>query len=299
MSDDLASLPSLNALRAFEVSARHLNFRLAADELGVTQAAVAQQIRNLEASLGMKLFARLPRGLALTESGRSYSASIRRALELIVEATLALRPDSLHLTVSVPPSFASRWLIPRIALFTEAYPDIDLRVLATERLSRFHTDGVDVAVRYGNPPFGPGLNTELLVAQSIIVVGSPALLDKLGRPADLAHLQRYLWLHDAHNLWPQFIAHVFAQPLQGAAKNLRFNSTSLAVDAALAGQGLALVTRAFIQDDLDAGRLVQVLEQSLPMDAGFYLVWPRNAREPGPLLTVLAWLREQARSISR
>lgn len=299
MSNGLASLPSLNALRTFEVAARHLNFRLAADELGVTQAAVAQQIRGLEASLDMKLFARLPRGLALTDGGRRYAASIRQALELIVEATQALRPDTLHLTVSVPPSFASRWLIPRIALFTEAYPDIDLRVLATERLSRFHTDGVDLAVRYGNPPFGPGLNTELLVAQSIIVVGSPGLLERLGRPADLAHLQRYLWLHDAHNLWPQFIAHVFAQPLQGAAKNLRFNSTSLAVDAALAGQGLALVTRAFIQDDLDAGRLVQVLEQSLPMDAGFYLVWPRQAREADSLLTVLAWLRDQARGISQ
>lgn len=295
MSATLSTLPSLNALRTFEVAARHLNFRLAADELAVTQAAVAQQVRGLEASLGIRLFERLPRGLALTSAGRAYAESIGRALELIVQATQALRPDLLQLTVSVPPSFASRWLIPRLARFTEAHPHIDLRVLATEQLSRFHTDGVDVAVRYGRPPFGQGLNVERLLEQRIVVVGNPALIERLGCPREAADLQHFLLLHDAHNLWPRYMEHAFGRSQHGGSKNLRFNSTSLAIEAALAGQGLALVSRAFVADDLRAGRLVAVLDHELPMDKAFYLVWPRRGVSDGPLHTVLDWLRIQAR----
>src|SRR6478736_7111481 len=107
MAEPLHRLPSLNGLRAFEVAARHLNFRIAAEELGVTQGAVAQQIRGLEAELGLKLFDRLPRTLALTEAGQSYVANIRRAFELISEATETLKPEPLHLTISVTPTFAS------------------------------------------------------------------------------------------------------------------------------------------------------------------------------------------------
>lgn len=156
MSEDFAQLPPLNALRVFEVVARHLNFRRAADELGVTQGAVAQQVRSLEAHLAIKLFERLPRGLGLTDAGRSYQASIRRAFELIAEATQVLRPEPLHLTLSVTPTFASKWLIPRLPDFTASHSHIDLRVLATDRLSSFQNDAVDLAVRYGRPPFGPG-----------------------------------------------------------------------------------------------------------------------------------------------
>ena len=117
MSDGFPQLPSLNALRVFEVVARHLNFRLAAEELGVTQAAVAQQVRGLEASLDLRLFDRMPRGLALTDAGLGYSGSIRSALAMIDEATRLLRPQSAHLTVSVTPTFASKWLIPRLGSF--------------------------------------------------------------------------------------------------------------------------------------------------------------------------------------
>ncbi|RVB52180.1 LysR family transcriptional regulator, partial [Mesorhizobium sp. M7A.F.Ca.CA.004.06.1.1] len=112
MPEAFLSLPPLNALRAFEASARHLNFRIAAEELNVTQGAVAQHIRGLEADLGTKLFERLPRGLALTDEGRAYVPNIRRAFDLISEATLLLRPEPARLTISVTPSFATKWLIP-------------------------------------------------------------------------------------------------------------------------------------------------------------------------------------------
>lgn len=286
--------PSLNALRVFEVVSRHASFRLGAEELGVTQAAVAQQIRGLEASLGIKLFERLPRGLALTDAGRTYVASIRKAFELIDEATRALRPEPTHLTISVTPSLASRWLIPRLSHFTEAHPGIDLRVLATERLSHFHNDGVDIAVRYGRPPFGPGLNAELLFDQRIVAVGSPALLDNLGMPQRVDDLRDYMLLHDAHNLWPQFIAQAFDQPLAIPPKNVRFNQTSLAIEAAIAGQGLALASHFFVQDDIRAGRLKCITAHELGMDTGFYLVWPRKSRQPTAQAVVRQWLMAQA-----
>ncbi len=185
-------LPPLNALRAFEVAARHLNFRLAAEEIGVTQGAVAQQIRGLEATLGLKLFDRHPRTLALTEAGRAYAVHIRRAFEMIAEATETLRPQPQHLTVSVTPSFASRWLIPRLPDFADAHPDIDLRILASDRLSDFQTDAVDLAVRHARPPFGPGLAADLLFEQCLIAVASPLLVEKLGPPDAGANFSHYM-----------------------------------------------------------------------------------------------------------
>lgn len=194
MADRIRRLPALNALRAFEVASRYLNFRLAAEELGVTQGAVAQQVRGLEAALGLKLFERHARALALTEAGRSYVGNIRRAFELISDATDSLKPEPRHLTISVTPTFASRWLIPRLPEFTETHPDIDLRILATDRVSSFQTDAVDLAVRYGRPPFGPGLTADLLFEQVIVAVASPLLIEKLGPPAVPENLKRYALL---------------------------------------------------------------------------------------------------------
>ena len=121
-----AQLPSLNAIRAFEAASRHLNFRLAAEELGVTQGAVAQHVRGLEDSLGVRLFDRLPRTLALTEQGRAYAGTVRRAFELIVEATASVRPQPLRLQISVTPTFAAKWLLPRLPDFAVQHPQLDL-----------------------------------------------------------------------------------------------------------------------------------------------------------------------------
>ncbi|AGZ35048.1 LysR family transcriptional regulator [Pseudomonas sp. SWI6] len=294
MPEGFPNLPSLNALRVFEVVARHLNFRLAAEELGVTQAAVAQQIRGLEASLEIRLFERLPRGLGMTDAGRSYASRVRSALSMIDEATRLLRPQPLHLTVSVTPSFASKWLIPRLGAFAEDYPDIDLRVLATDKLSHFSTDSVDLAVRYGQPPFGPGLNTELLMDQRIVAVASPRLLASKGAPDSFEALQDFVMLHDAHDFWPEFTGALFAQHAQGTAKNVRFNQTSLAIEAAINGQGIALASQMFVQGDIDAGRLEQVFAQQLRLDKAFYLVWPRKAGTPPGLAVVKDWLLRQA-----
>ena len=290
MAGNFQRLPSLNGLRVFEVVTRHLNFRVAAEELGVTQGAVAQHIRGLEAELGLKLFERLPRTLALTEAGRRYVANIRRAFELISEATDELKPEPLHLTISVTPSFASKWLIPRLLEFTSAHPDIDLRILASDRIANFQTDAVDLAVRYGRPPFGPGLNADLLFEQIIVAVGSPLLVEKLGLPGDGDNLARYALLHDAHNFWPQYLEAALPQATALAVKNIRFNQTSLAIEAAVAGQGLALASTFLVEDDIASGRLLKVLPMELNIGADFYVVSPRKPRYPHSVAAVRGWL---------
>ncbi|MBB3590511.1 LysR family glycine cleavage system transcriptional activator [Rhizobium sp. BK529] len=293
MSDVIGNLPSLNGLKAFEVAARHLNFRLAAEELGVTQGAVAQQVRGLEAQLGMNLFERLPRTLALTSEGRRYIADIRRAFEIIARATGELKPQAIKLTISTTPTFASKWLIPRLPDFTALHPDLDLHILAVERLSNFQVDGVDLAVRYGRPPFGPGLNAELLFEQEIVAVCSPLLL--AGRPAPRTgeELAAYPLLHDAHNFWPEFVERYFANSKSPYFKGISFSQTSHAIEAAIAGQGIALANRGFVADDLEKGRLQRVFEGTLRGPSDFYLVWPRYRKSPA-LDTVIDWLLIEA-----
>ncbi|KNC05581.1 LysR family transcriptional regulator [Pantoea sp. BIGb0393] len=293
MSHGFSQLPPLNALKVFEAVTRHLNFRLAAEELGVTQGAVAQQIRGLEASLGLKLFERLPRSLALTGAGAGYAVSIRQAFELIDEATRTLRPEPNRLTLSVTPTFASRWMLPRLPGFTAAWPDIDLRVLASERLVQFHHEGVDLAVRYGRPPFGAGLDATLLFSQTVLAVVSPTLLAELGDPAESQNFQRYALVHDGHHLWPAFLAFIFPSLSLQHAHHLRFNQTALALEAAIGGQGMALTSPHFVQNDLASGRLVAAFSRQMALDAGWYLVWPKRPREQATVKAVRDWLLAQ------
>lgn len=297
MSDVIGRLPSLNGLKAFEVAARHLNFRLAAEELGVTQGAVAQQVRGLEAELGMSLFERLPRTLALTAEGRRYIADIRRAFEIIARATGELKPQAVKLTISTTPTFASKWLIPRLPEFTALHSDLDLHILATERISNFAADGVDLAVRYGRPPFGPGLNAELLFEQEVIAVCSPRLLAGRNPPHTAEELAAYPLLHDAHNLWPEFVERHLANSRSPSFKGVSFSQTSHAIEAAIAGQGIALANGGFVTDDLAKGRLVRVFEARLRGPSDIYLVWPRY-RKSAALETVIDWLRAEAQKES-
>jgi LysR family glycine cleavage system transcriptional activator len=290
MPDALHRLPPLNALRAFEASARHLNFRIAAEELSVTQGAVAQHIRGLEADLGVKLFERLPRGLALTDEGRAYMPNIRRAFDLISEATLLLRPEPARLTISVTPSFATKWLIPKLPDFVTDNPLVDLRIMASESLSSFQADGVDIAVRQGRPPFGAGLIVDLLFPQQLVAVCSPALLPAGAGEIAPAEIQHHVLLHDAHNLWPEFMEKAVGLKMATEARRMRFNQTGLAIDAAIAGQGIALASRFLVAADLAAGRLVQPLKAEMRGTQDFYVVVPRKQQHPEPTQAVRQWL---------
>ncbi len=291
-------LPPLTALRAFEAAGRHLNFRRAAEEIGVTQGAVAQQVRGLEATLKVKLFHRQPRGLALTEEGRAYHAPLRRAFRLLEEASDALQPKAAVLTISVTPSFATRWLVPRLGAFMQSNPALDVRIVASQDLADFQSDGVDIAVRQGKPPFGPGLTAELLYPFAFYAVCSPDL--QAGRhpirgPQDLHH---HVLLHDAHGLWPLFLETFGADRPLASKRALKFSQTALALEAAVAGQGVALACDPMVEDDLAAGRLCRPLAMTVESEIGFYVVAPRSPRRAGHVGLMRDWLLSQSRADS-
>ena len=283
----MSALPPLNSIRAFEASARHLNFRLAAAELGVTQGAVAQHVRGLEARLGQALFERLPRGLRLTEAGRRFHSPLRRAFRLIEEAVDDLSGHR-QITISVTPSFASKWLVPRLNDFIRKNPEIAVQVDARERLADFRTDGVDIAVRQSRGPIGDGFNAKPLFSNEFIPVCNPSLGDQISVPNDL---MRFTLLTDSHGLWPLFLERV---EVAGRARTMSFSQTSLAIDAAVSGQGVALANAALVASELASGELVQPLNETLFDDLVFFVVAPLKPRQPELVSLMRDWLLSQA-----
>ncbi len=288
----MTKLPPLNSLRAFDVAGRFLNFRAAADDLGVTQGAVAQHVRQLEAQLGVQLFERLPKGLAFTAAGRSYHLSVAAAFEALGAATDQLTPTPDKVTVSVTPSFAAKWLIPNLPDLAAKHPDIDLRILATEKVSSFHSDGIDLAVRQGTPPFGAALQAHLLFRQEVIAVAAPRLIGGRDLPLSADDVAALPKLHDTHDLWPAFLA--MCDIKAERSNGLRLSQTSLAMDAALFGQGAALVSRFLVAADIAANRLVQIRPESLSGKQDFYLLALRKPKQSAAIDTVIAWFMAQA-----
>jgi len=288
----MAHLPPLNGLRAFEVAGRCLNFRAAADELGVTQGAVAQQVRQLEAYLGVQLFERLPKGLAFTSTGRTYHVNVATAFEALRSATDHLKPEPGKVLVSVTPTFAAKWLIPNLPDFSTKHPDIDLRILATEKISSFHGDGIDLAVRQGEPPFGASLNAHLLFRQEVIAVAAPSLVDGHTLPASADAVSYLPKLHDTHDLWPEFLR--LHNIEENGGHGLRLSQTSLAVDAALFGQGVALVSRFLVAADITAKRLIQITPETMSGKQDFYLLATRKSKHNAAIDAVIEWFLVQA-----
>ena len=291
----MARLPTLNALRAFEAAGRHLSFTRAAQELHVTQAAVSHQIKSLEEQLGMRLFRRGARGLLLTDAGQSYLPSVRDAFAKLAAATERLRARDARgaITVSVLPSFAARWLVPRLPRFRAAQPEIDVRVAADDHLVDFDRDDVDIAIRYGRGDY-PGLRTDRLMTEELFPVCSPALLagdPPLEKPEDLA---RHTLLHDDMRLdWTMWLMAAGVEgvdPDRGAS----FNSSSLVLQAAVDGQGVALGRSALTGDDLAAGRLVRPFAVSLPAEFAYYIVCPEHTADRPGIKTFRDWLLSEA-----
>ncbi|WP_293576690.1 LysR substrate-binding domain-containing protein [Phaeobacter sp.] len=282
----MTELPPLNSLRAFDAAGRRLSFRSAADELGVTQGAVAQQVRQLEAHLEVVLFERVPKGLAFTSVGRRFHNRIASAFADLRSATSELKPEPNKVLISVTPTFAAKWLIPNLPDFAAAHPDVDLRIMATERVSSFHSDGIDLAVRQGSPPFGASLDATLLFKQSLIAVAAPQFADNGGALLEPETLAKQLKVHDAHDQWPSYLAHLGTQ--DQSPRHLHLSQTSLAVDAAIAGQGVALVSRFLVAHDLASGRLVEVGPAWDASGSDFYILIPRTAKRNGTVVNVVA-----------
>ncbi|HLI13688.1 MAG TPA: transcriptional regulator GcvA [Alphaproteobacteria bacterium] len=289
-------LPPLNALKAFEAAARHLSFLKAADELRVTPGAVSQQVKALEAQLGLALFRRLPRGLLLTDAGQRYGKRLDTLFDGIEAATRELARDEAAgvLTVSAMPSFAARWLIPRLGAFTLAHPEINLRVLAETGFTDFANTDVDLAIRYG-PRRDPGLTAELLFPRTVFPVCSPKLMAGSHPIRSLADLAHHTLLHDEPYPgyedfdWTRWLAAVGARNID-ARRGPVFVFTHMSLQAAAEGQGVALGTTVLAGDDIAAGRLVRPLPHEIKSNNAYWLLCPPAMAERRKLRAFHDWI---------
>lgn len=286
-------LPSLNGLRAFEAAARHLSFTLAAAELNVTQTAISHQIRRLEQELGVALFIRRNRTLALTPVAADYLPAIRAAFQDLRLASDRLRGRGADrvLTVSTLASFAAKWLLPRLAQFQEQNPAVDVRITTSMEMVDFRDGTVDAAIRYGRGRW-PGVEAVWLMADDLFPVCSPALLKgphPLRGPADLAH---HALLHTSgyNDDWRLWLTAAGLPPEAAARPGLTFDLSLMTVQAAIDGLGVAIGRTSYVKDDIDKGRLVVPFDMVLPADAGFYLVSPAPASRSAKLAAFADWL---------
>jgi LysR family glycine cleavage system transcriptional activator len=294
-------IPPLNALRAFEAVARHLSFTGAADELGVTQGAVSQQVKKLEAHLGLLMFRRVHQGLLLTDAGQTYLPVVRDAFDGLALGTrnMQSRERGGVLTVSVSAGFATKWLVPRSHRFYERHPEIDLRISTSQEHVNFARGDVDLAVRHGDGIW-PDLDAVCLMAENVFPVCSPALADKPGglkAPIDLRHhtLLRS-WRPD---YWPTWFAAAGAAGAVDSTRGPAFNDHSNAIQAAIDGQGVALGRTALVGDDLLAGRLVRPFERVIPADIAYWIVCPKGTAGRPKIVAFRDWLLAEAEALQR
>ena len=268
-------LPPLNALRAFEAGGRHLSFTKAAGELHVTQAAVSHQVKLLEEDLGVSLFRRMTRKLALTEEGRALLRVAGEALDAIAGEAARLReaPGGRTLSLSLIPTFGVKWLAPRLGRFWAAHPDIDLRLHHSIHLVDFARDEVDAAVRWGGGAW-PGVEAVYLMHAGLVPVCSPALCKgppALNVPDDLRH-HTLLHVRDYVD-WAQWLAVAGAREVE-ARRGPIIDDPSVLHQAAIDGQGVALESESIVRADLEARRLVKPFDVDLDRDNAYYLVAP-------------------------
>jgi LysR family transcriptional regulator, glycine cleavage system transcriptional activator len=294
-----ARLPSLNGLRAFEAAARHLSFTQAASELNVTQTAISHQIRRLEEELGIRLFIRKNRALALTPEAREYLPGIRAAFNDLRLATdrLLRKGDDNVLTISTLASLAAKWLLPRLSAFQEAHPEIDVRITTSTGLVEFRNGDVDAAIRYGRGHW-PGLRAAWLMADEMFPVCSPALLTgrrPLRCPEDL---RDHVLLHNTNNGddWRLWLTAAGLPPDISKQPGITFDLILMTVQAAIDGMGVAMGRTTYVKDDIAKSRLVVPFEIALPADAGFYLVSPEGAPDSPKLLAFRQWLIASAQN---
>ncbi|MCF6263520.1 MAG: transcriptional regulator GcvA [Xanthomonadales bacterium] len=289
-------IPPLRALRAFVASAKHLSFTRAAEDLYVTQAAVSLQVKQLEEFLEIPLFIRGSRSLTMTAQGKIYLQDVNVALKELAAATerVTRRNRNVELVVSTLTSFAERWLIPKLPDFQQAHANMDIRITASEWVVDFDRDGVDLAIRYGGGEW-PDTNSTLLLRDNIFPVCSPGLCENSKLPCKAENLAQFTLLHDdyAREDWMQWLK-VAGITSVDAQRGLSFSHSSMMLEAAAQGMGLALGHTSLIQDDLKSGRLIKPFESCLRDEMAYYIVTPVGT--DNKLANVFRdWLLEEAR----
>jgi len=291
----LRRLPPLNALKAFEAAARHESFTRAAEELFVTQGAVSHQVKALELELGIKLFNRERQRLVITDAGREYLTILRDAFDRIAVGTerLLQRQSSGVLTVSTSPDFAAKWLVSRLGRFAEEHSSIDLRVSATLHHVDFAREDVDLAVRHGDGNWA-GLDVARLSTEALFPVCSPKLLsgrNRLTKPADVL---KFPLIHvDDRKDWTKWLD---AAGVGGAelSHGPVLNRVSMAIDAAIDGQGIVLARTTLAATDLINGRLLRPFAEELRLSKTYWIICPKATTTLPKIVTFRDWLLAEA-----
>ena len=292
----MSRLPALNALRSFEVAARHLSFTKAAEELFVTQAAISHQIKALEQDLGVPLFRRMNRALALTNEGQALLPFVRGAFDQLNAGVRELERFCAGgaLTVTAPPTFAGEWLVPRLGRLHLAHPEIDLRVNASSRVVDLLREGVDCGIRHGDGAW-PDLRAYRLFQPVVKPVCSPALLEgkhPLRTPADLVH-HPLLHAIDGLDEWQLWLRAAGVEGID-LSRGLRFENGDHAIKAALSGAGVAIGRRPLINDDLKSGKLVEPFDVSLDNQFAYHFISPEATADQPKIQAFRGWLLNEA-----
>ena len=296
----IGRLPPLKALRAFEAAARHLSFSKAAEELFVTPGAISQQIKLLEEFLGVSLFKRMHRRILLTDSAQCILPGIQSGLNQMSNALDELKSINFErpITITTPPSFATKWLVPRLKSFRKSNPEIDIRIdTSIEVVDLTHSD-IDIAIRFGNGEY-TDMQVDFMLHQEVFPVCSPKLVSKkrpLKHPSDLKNFEilqydPHLWESDWPD-WQMWLMAVGAEDVD-MHRGLSFSQQELLVQAAIDGQGVALVGSVSVEDDLKAGKLIKPFEQSYPLKLSYYFVTtPAKATWPN-IIAVKNWVFQE------
>ena len=284
-------LPSLNQLKAFEATARHLSFSKAADELHVTHAAVSHQVKALEDYLETRLFDRLTRSIKLTDKAKKYYQDAKEALDIIETSTAAFFQDRVSgvLKISVAPSFATRWLLPRLEDFREQYANLEIQVEPTIEIVDLRKDDVDLAIRHGKGRW-PGLTSTKLFEELLVPIAAPNLIKSMRK--DDFWLETLVGASPRKHEWKNWVESFTQMP----APNLNvvfYPTQALAIDAAIAGGGIALADRRLIENDVLENRLSVLKDFAYPNKKGFYLSSRKGSYEEAKTKVFCAWIIEQ------
>lgn len=290
-------LPPLNAVRAFEAAARCGNFTRAAQELFVTQGAVSRHVATLEDWLKVRLFERSPRGIRLTAQGQLYYAAVRGGLDQIEHGTRQVQrsPEERRLRIKLPPTFAIRWLVPRLARFHALHPDIDVQITTSHERADFAREDVDVSIHSEpSPPAGAGLRR--LFGETLLPVCAPGLLEQgppLRVPSDLASHVLLCSMNRPKD-WPAWLAAAGATGVDGNS-GLRFENAALAYQAAADRLGVIVGLLPFVRDDLAAGRLVEPFGLRVPTQGAYWMACRGGAAQPQRVRAFEEWILAEAR----
>jgi len=289
-------LPPLNALRAFEAAARCGNFTRAAQELFVTQGAISRHVATLEDWLKVQLFDRGAQGVRLTRAGETYLTTTRVAFDQIEHGTRQLQrnSDEWLLRVKLPPTFAIRWLIPRLGRFHAIHPNIDVQITTSHKPADFDRDDVDVSI-HSEPSPPEGLGYRLLFRETLLPVCAPALLKRkprLLRPSDLAKQALLSSLNRPHD-WPNWLKAAGAQHID-TNRGLKFENAAMAYQAAAEELGVMVGLLAFVRSDLASGVLVAPFDLRVPTNGGYFMAWAAEGPVPRRVRDFENWIAAEA-----